>query len=58
MELIILSEAGFLGLLVMAFVEYLTSALTRRRRDLADVLPYRPRSRSPDAFPTKIEKAA
>jgi hypothetical protein len=58
MELIILSEAGFLGLLVVAFIDYLICALTSRRRALADVLPYRPRSQSAGASPTKFEKAA
>jgi hypothetical protein len=58
MELIILSEAAFLGLLVVAFVDYLTCALTSRRHELADVLQYRPRSRSPGASPTKFERAA
>lgn len=58
MELIILSAAGFLSLLVVAFVDYLTCALTGRRRELADVLPYRPRLRSPGTSPTKFEKAA
>jgi len=57
MVLIMLSEAGFLALLIIAFVDF-QADITGRRPRPGGVPSLRPASRSPDEAPAHFREAA
>jgi len=58
MELILLSEAGAFGLLVIAFVEQLTATSSPQGNDYHEVLPFRARTKTLRAPSTDLSRAA